>query len=256
MNTALVFDVNTWFLGASLGFARLAPIFFFLPFFNSSTLGGVSRIAVIMVVALGFWPMPLETLAHIELSVYLPAIAQEFLVGLILGVLLGWPFWIFHAVGSFIDNQRGATLSSTIDPANGVDTSELSGFFNFFSAAIYLYTGGLMLFAETVNESYRLCDPLEGCTFSSEPALQLLNSLMTHMIVLASPVIAMLLLFEFILGLLSHFTPQLNAFSISLTVKSVVALVVLLVYFAPILPDEIIHLGTIAEHFPLWIKRP
>ncbi|MBB3211531.1 type III secretion protein T [Herbaspirillum sp. Sphag1AN] len=195
-------------------------------------------------------------MAHIELSVYLPAIAQELLVGLILGMLLGWPFWVFHAVGNFIDNQRGATLSSTIDPANGVDTSELSEFLNFFSGVVYLQTGGLMLFAETVNQSYRLCDPLQGCTFSTEPVLQLLNSLMTNMIVLASPVIVILLLFEFVLGLLSHFTPQLNAFSISLTVKSVVALVVLLVYFAPILPDEIIRFGTMAEHFSLWIERP
>ncbi|MFP1462361.1 hypothetical protein ACLB1E_12340 [Escherichia coli] len=36
--------------------------------------------------------------------------------------LLASPFWIFLAIGSFIDNQRGATLSSTLDPATGVDT--------------------------------------------------------------------------------------------------------------------------------------
>lgn len=256
MNTALIFDTNTWFLGASLGFARLAPIFFFLPFFNASVLTGVTRTAVIMLVALGFWPMPFETLAHITLSAYLPAIAQELLIGLILGVLLGWPFWVFHAVGSFIDNQRGATLSSTIDPANGVDTSELSGLFNFFSAVVYLQAGGLMLFAKAVNQSYRLCDPLRGCTLSTERVLPLLNSLVTHMIVLASPVIAMLLLFEFILGLLSRFTPQLNAFSISLTVKSVVALLILLIYFAPIFPDEVMSFGTIAESFSSWIESP
>ena len=130
MNSVLFFDVTTWLLGSTLGFARLAPIFFMLPFFNSNVLNGVARTAVIFIVATGFWSMPHEIEAKIETLVYLGAIAQELLIGLILGILLAWPFWIFHAVGSFIDNQRGATLSSTIDPANGVDTSELSNFFS------------------------------------------------------------------------------------------------------------------------------
>ncbi|XLM19521.1 flagellar biosynthetic protein FliR, partial [Chromobacterium piscinae] len=56
-----------------------------------------------------------------------------------------WPFWAFHALGSVIDNQRGATLSSSIDPANGVDTSEMANLFNLFSAAVYLQGGGMEL---------------------------------------------------------------------------------------------------------------
>lgn len=255
MNTTLFFDVNTWLLGATLGFARLAPIFFMLPFLNSSVLSGASRTAVIMILGLGFWPVPLVAMATIDTTSYLVAIGQEVIVGLILGALLAWPFWIFHAVGSLIDNQRGATLSSTIDPANGVDTSELSNFFNIFAAAVYLQGGGLMLLVEAVNDSYRLCDPLQGCAFSSAPLLSLLNSMVTRMIVIASPVVAVMLLSEFTLGLLSRFAPQLNAFSVSMTVKSVVALVVLLIYFGPLFPDEIIHLGRTAQQLSLWFEE-
>ncbi|HDD9144882.1 TPA: flagellar biosynthetic protein FliR [Escherichia coli] len=52
--------------------------------------------------------------------------AREIIIGLFIACLLSSPFWIFLAIGSFIDNQRGATLSSTLDPATGVDTSEFS----------------------------------------------------------------------------------------------------------------------------------
>lgn len=254
MRTSLFFDVHTWMLGATLGFARLAPVFFMLPFFNSSVLNGVARSAVIMLVALAFWPVPIEAMARIETASYLAAIVQEVLVGVILGALLAWPFWIFHAVGNFIDNQRGATLSSSIDPANGVDTSDLSNLFNLFAGVVYLQGGGLMAFVRTIGDSYRLCDPLQGCRFFEAPLLSMITGLVTHMVVLSSPVIAVMLLCEFILGLLSRFAPQLNAFSVSLTVKSLVAMVVLLIYFGPIFPDEILRLGEMARSLPDWFR--
>jgi len=73
--------------------------------------------------------------------------------------------------------------------------------------------------------------------------------------VLSSPVITVMLLSEFTLGLLSRFTPQLNAFSISLTIKSLVAMIVLLVYFGPIFPDEIINFSRMARQFHQWMER-
>lgn len=252
MNSTLFFDIDTWLLGAALGFARLAPVFFMLPFFNGNVLGGATRSAVIMIVSIGFWPMPANVMAQVETYAYLATIAQELLIGVILGCLLAWPFWVFHAVGTFIDNQRGATLSSTIDPANGVDTSEMSNFLNMFAAAIYLQRGGLMAFAETVGDSYRLCDPLQGCALSGAPVLSMLNELAVRTIVLASPVVAVMLLSEFTLGLLSRFAPQLNAFSVSLTVKSLVAVLVLMIYFGPLFPEEIVRLGGLSRSLPSW----
>jgi type III secretion protein SpaR/YscT/HrcT len=82
--------------------------------------------------------------------------AREIIIGLFIACLLSSPFWIFLAIGSFIDNQRGATLSSTLDPATGVDTSELARLFNLFSAAVYLTNGGLNFILETLWQSYNL----------------------------------------------------------------------------------------------------
>ncbi|KAF3999337.1 type III secretion system export apparatus subunit SctT [Glaciimonas immobilis] len=254
MNATLFFDLHTWLLGAVLGYVRLAPIFFMLPFFNTTVLTGATRNAVIMVIAMGFWPMPLDAMAKVETTAYIAAIAQELFIGLILATLLAWPFWVFHAVGNFIDNQRGATLSSTIDPSNGVDTSELANFFNIFSAAIYLQGGGMLLFAQAVNNSYALCDPLQGCDFSSSPVLLILIELMTKAIVVASPVIAVMLLSEFTLGLLSRFAPQLNAFSVSLTIKSLLAMLTLLIYFGPVFPVEIMQLTLRSSQLSSWFK--
>jgi type III secretion protein T len=46
-----------------------------------------------------------------------------------------------------------------------------------------------------------------------------------------------------LLGLLARFAPQMNAFSMSLTVKGAIALLVLLLYFGAHLPSEIQRMG-------------
>lgn len=252
MNASLFFDVSSWMLGAGLGWARLSPLFFVLPFFNSTVLSGATRNAVIMIVAMGFWPVPVNVMVDITLPAYFGAIAQELVIGVILAFLLSWPFWIFHAIGGLIDNQRGATLSSTIDPANGVDSSELANFFNLFAAALYLQRGGLIMIIEAISDSYRLCDPLQACSFSATPLLPMLSSLASHMIIISSPVVSVMLLCEFTLGLLSRFAPQLNAFSVSMTVKSVIALGVLLIYFVPVYPDELDRLSREVHRLGNW----
>ncbi len=128
-------------------------------------------------------------------------------------------FWVMHALGCIIDNQRGATLSSSIDPANGIDTSEMANFLNMFAAVVYLQNGGLVTMVDVLNKSYQLCDPMNECTPSLPPLLTFINQVAQNALVLASPVVLVLLLSEVFLGLLSRFAPQMNAFAISLTVK-------------------------------------
>src|SRR5690349_2731392 len=187
MSLTLFFELYAWFAAAVLGVARLAPIFFMLPFLNSGVLTGAGRQAVIVLVALGFWryvgvPTPaLDSLAFIGL------LLREAGIGVLLGVLLGWPFWVLHAMGNLIDNQRGAMLSSTVDPANGVDTSELANFLQLFAAVVYLEGGGMRLMLETVGHSYRLCAPVDACEINVHALFALLDALVGKMLVISAP---------------------------------------------------------------------
>jgi len=250
----LVTDIDNWLLGSTLGVVRMAPSFYMLPFFNAGVLGGATRVAVMMFVSMGFWPAPVDLIGQIASTDYLAALARELLIGMVLACLLSWPFWVFHAVGSFVDNQRGATISSSIDPVNGEDTSELANFFNWFAAAIFLYAGGLNVFVQAVQASYVLCDPLQSCHFAMRPVLAMLSELMIRMVVVSAPVIAVMLLCEITLGLLSRFAPQLNAFSISLTIKSLIAIFVLLMYFGTFFPAEILRLSIQPQLLPSWFS--
>lgn len=240
---ALYFEIHHLVASAALGFARVAPIFFFLPFLNSGVLSGAPRNAIIILVALGVWPHALNEAPPFLSVAMIPLVLQEAAVGVMLGCLLSWPFWVMHALGCIIDNQRGATLSSSIDPANGIDTSEMANFLNMFAAVVYLQNGGLVTMVDVLNKSYQLCDPMNECTPSLPPLLTFINQVAQNALVLASPVVLVLLLSEVFLGLLSRFAPQMNAFAISLTVKSGIAVLIMLLYFSPVLPDNVLRLS-------------
>lgn len=226
-----------------------------LPFLNSDLLPGVMRNAVIVMVALGVWPYIPHGLAQINGMAYISLLASEATLGVLLGALLSLPFWVFHALGSIIDNQRGATLSSSIDPTTGVDTSEMSNFLNLFAVAIYLQNGGMSLMLDVLSRSYQICDPLTSCTLKWPSIFSLMNVVMSKSIILASPVIAALLLSEVLLGLLSRFAAQLNAFSIALTIKSGVALLIMLLYFRPVLPGSVMDLALKPGMLSDWLSH-
>ncbi|HAO3576714.1 TPA: EscT/YscT/HrcT family type III secretion system export apparatus protein, partial [Escherichia coli] len=204
MGEAMLYQLHSLLAATALGFCRLAPTFYLLPFFASGNIPTVVRHPIIIVVSCALvqhYHYELSTLNEIDVALFA---AREIIIGLFIACLLASPFWIFLAIGSFIDNQRGATLSSTLDPATGVDTSELARLFNLFSAAVYLTNGGLNFILETLWQSYNLW-PSGNFNFPKlEPLFSYINNIMTHTIVYASPVIAVMLGGEAVLGLLTR----------------------------------------------------
>ncbi|WP_291968867.1 type III secretion system export apparatus subunit SctT [Candidatus Symbiopectobacterium sp.] len=242
MFTGIFFDLHTWLYEMAMVSARLMPAFILLPFFNNNTLTGAIRLPVALLTGSVLWPHTGEAIDGYDNIWFLILIGKELSVGLIIAGFLCLPCWVMHAMGSFIDNQRGATLSSSIDPLSGVDTSELANFFNLFAAVIMLQSGGLLLMLEVFEKSYQLWQPYQLDIPAYRTVLCFLTLVVKNGVILASPLIIIFLLSEIFLGLLARFAPQLNAFSLALTVKSIIGFLLLLLYFTPILPDRIMDL--------------
>ncbi len=255
MNISSIFDMQHGLAAMVLGSARITPAFFLLPFLSSSVVSTTIRMPVIMLIGLSLWPHPINALPLEHVADYVKILFQEAFIGLILGIVFALPFWIMHGIGSVIDNQRGATISSTLDPMSGVDTSELANLFNLFAGALFLLGGGMTLMLEGFKRSYQLCDPFLSCSPPLVPVLGLLSYLVTKMMILASPVVAALLLSEMLLGLLSRFAPQMNAFSISLTIKSLISFFILILYFSPVLPDAFRPLWLYGDQLTIWLIK-
>lgn len=228
--------LNEWFYHwlniMTFSSARIMPIFIMLPFLNSNVINNTIRLPVVILLGMAFWPEYNNFESNLEGLGFLGLIVKESVIGLFLSCLINVPFWILHAAGCIIDNQRGATISSSIDPLSGVDTSELANFFNLFCAVIFLYCGGLSLTLDVIHKSYLLFEPTSLKLPSIKPILGLVTFSITQSIMIASPLLGIFLVTEAMLGLLSRFAPQLNAFSLALTVKSFLGFLILLLYFS------------------------
>jgi len=252
MYTLLYFDLHRWLYEMAIASARVMPAFILLPFFNSSNLTGAIRMPVAMLVGVSLWPYSGGPIAGYDNVWFLIILAKELILGLIIAFFLCLPCWVLHAAGSFIDNQRGATLSSSIDPLSGVDTSELANFFNLFAAVVVLQNGGLLLLLEVFEKSYILWAPYQMEMPGFMLVVKFITQVVSHAIVLASPLIIIFLLTEICLGLLARFAPQLNAFALALTVKSMIAFFLLLLYFTPVIPGKIMTLQLFPEILNEW----
>lgn len=169
-------------------------------------------------------------------------IVKEAAIGLFMGFIFVLPFWIFHAFGSILDNQRGATLSSTLDPINGIDTSELSNFFSLLSGCIYLSNNGMLLLWQTFKNSYNIYSPDFQTLNDFYVIFDFLQLLCINSLKLSAPFILILFLIEATLGVLSRFSPQMNAFQLALTLKSISVFFMLLAVFYYVFPLKVIEM--------------
>ncbi|WP_223811804.1 MULTISPECIES: type III secretion system export apparatus subunit SctT [unclassified Pantoea] len=243
MNVMPLFDaVHMGLYSTALASARLFPAFILLPWLNSSVVPGVIKFPLVLLLGSALWPFPGEAIYQLHEAYLLLLIFKEVVIGLILAIFLCFPFWVMHAAGSLIDNQRGATLSSTISPMSGVDTSELANLFNLLAVALILQAGGALTFVQVMHNSYQLLPPLDPELPFLSDILRFTGATLLNAVKIAAPVITVFLVTEVILGLLSRYAPQMNAFSLALVLKSFIGFLILLIYLGPTLSSELLRI--------------
>ncbi|MGE4802466.1 type III secretion system export apparatus subunit SctT [Yersinia hibernica] len=249
---------QTELMKLALAWVRIAPLFFFLPFLSSKLLNsGIIKNCVALFLALGLWPLLSAREINWEEINLSEIILYELAVGLVLAFILSLPFLIANIIGELIDNQRGATISDTIDPANGVESSEMSVLVSHIVVMIFLAQGGMYQLAQALAESYRLLPFAAGFShFDSLPLGRWLNQLVQQSIILAAPILVTLFITEVALGLYSRFCPQLNAFSLSLTIKSIVAFMVFLLYFQNEIPSILTNMISLSPLHDIFGVKP
>lgn len=98
--------------------ARIYPCAFLVAAFCFQHIRGMLRHTIVMVMALLPAPAIHVMLADQEYSALMLGglVFKELALGLLLGVLLSMPFWLFESVGALLDNQRGALAGGQLNP--------------------------------------------------------------------------------------------------------------------------------------------
>lgn len=156
-------------------------------------------------------------------------IVNEVLLGALIGLIARFIFTSVQFGGRIIGFQMGFSMAQVVDPQNGGQTSLISQFQNVFAIFIFLSLNGHHMFLQAAVHSYEFLPP-GNLNFTGEaiPYLIELSSRMFQLSVqFSAPVIILLLLSSFSLGLISRIFPQLNVFLLSFPLNISISFIVI-----------------------------
>ncbi|WP_350616905.1 type III secretion system export apparatus subunit SctT [Pseudomonas sp. HY7a-MNA-CIBAN-0227] len=229
----------------AIAMARIYPCAFLVPAFCFQHVRGMRRHVIVLVMALLPTPGIHAVLVDQEFTLLLISalVFKEVALGLLLGILLAMPFWLFEGVGALLDNQRGALIGGQLNPSLGPDATPIGHMFKQLSIFLLIVTLGLGAMTQVIWDSYLIWPPTVWLPVPAvngfSTFLQLLADTFTHMTLYAAPFIALLLLIEFAIALLSLYSPQLQVMVLSMPAKSLAGLAFLLLYL-PVLQNLIV----------------
>jgi flagellar biosynthesis protein FliR len=209
-------------VGFLLTLARTGTALTFLPIPGYQGLINVARIALIVGITLclfPFWPASADLTANPASIVR--AVLSEASLGLVLGLAIAFLAETFQLAAQFISMQTGFSFASTIDPSTQADT----GVFQVLSQL----TSGFLFFAFGIHHQLIRMIALSFSSINARPAAFSAASFaaITHftssMIVtsfrLAMPAVALLLLTDICLSVLSRIQAQVHLLQLAFPAK-------------------------------------
>lgn len=232
-------------LAVALATARAGGMLALTPFLGRGVLTGLARSGVTIAIALPMVPALIASrppeVQPTELWLVAGLAVKEVVIGALLGLPLAVVVWGLEAAGFVIDNQRGATMASSLNPATGDQSSPLGILLAqvmttwLFVSGAFLGLIGLLYASFGVWPAWSfLPDFSQGMP---EGVLSMLDAVMRSAITFAGPAMAAMFIAEMGLALVGRFAPQLQVFFLAMPVKSAVGLLVLLLGLVISLPE-------------------
>ena len=232
----MIFSVQLIFF--LLVFIRISGIFFFSPFFSNAAISARVRVGFSFFVAfLVFTGIQKDYtfLANIDFLMFTILIVKELIIGLLLGYLLALIFSVVQIAAEISSSSMGFTMANTFDPLTQSQTAILGQMNNLFLLAIFFiygvhrkviyYLADTFYYAKVGQLSYNIDNIaqffIKNFSYYFMIAVQM-----------ALPIVGVLLLVDFTLGILSRIAPQMNVFFVGMPLKLMVAFV-LLIQLAP-----------------------
>jgi type III secretion protein T len=227
--------INVLFYGFTIGMARMTAILNVMPLIGDQVLQGAARNVVIFVLCLIVFPNVIYTLpTDLAWHSMIGLVFKEVVLGMLIGFLAGIPFYIGNALGFIIDTQRGSSMAQVFDPTIGGESSSLGDLFTKLLSTVFFTSGAYLAFMGLVYHSFVLW-PVATYLPKLEPKfflyfLHAVDHLMSEAVLMAAPILIVLFMMDFGLGLVNRFAPQLNVFSLGFPIKCAVALLMLVYY--------------------------
>lgn len=214
-------------------FVRILGAIAFLPIIEESK---VPRIALA-----GFGlGISLSVFFNIDVSVsyyepnllsYTILIVKETVVGLVMGFVVKIFFQIYPFVGSLLSTQGGLGMSMVMDPTAGTQSTIIGRLYNLGLGAFFVLSGGYHWFIHTLVQSFELI-PINQEVFGPNMVVSMIDSISLYFelgLKLAMPIVSVILVVDFAMGILARTVPQMNMFVIGIPLKMLILFILMVV---------------------------
>lgn len=239
---AILFEYTQPFIlflaSIALGGLRLLGVMLFFPLFTWAQLSQGMRAALAFCLSMpniyfvfytAFYGQPPTFGELIILG------AKEVLFGILLGLLIGAPFFVIQTAGDVLDLYRGASASNLFDPVNASQSSLLGQALSYMSLVVFVIAGGVIAVLELVYASYSVWP-----VFQLEPNLEIemltrlgyaiLQSLAIGLLIVL-PLMTAMILTDITLLFITRAAQQINIYDISILARNMVIFLIAAPYF-------------------------
>ena len=244
------FDVNITELAILLSIVlRLSIILFMLPIFSSAGVPSALKALTVIALSVMLFPVIRKSIQPVpfELASFTSVIFGELIYGILFSLSMLLVISAFQLAGELIGFEMGFGFSQTADPMTGARFTVLAVWTQLIATLVFLSINGHHMILKILVESFKTVPigsfALDSALFSK--MLLISGMLFILAVKLAAPVLAVLILTQIGLGLMSKFAPQINILATSFPLTITLGMFFLgltMVFWA--------EMGT--SHFPIF----
>lgn len=230
-------QIGAWVGSFLLPLFRITALLMFMPIIGTQLVSARIRLYFALAICLVIMPTlpPIPVIDAINLQAFI-WIAQEILIGAMLGFVLQLFFQVFVIAGQIVAMQMGLGFASMIDPSNGISVPVIGQVFTILVTLLFLAMNAHLVVFEVLTESFFTL-PVGG-GFLVDSYWEIANKLgwvIGVALLVVLPAITALLVVNLAFGVMTRAAPQLNIFSIGFPLTLVLGLVIVWIGMADIL---------------------
>jgi flagellar biosynthetic protein FliR len=224
-------QILAWVTPLIWPFLRALALFTALPVLGTRTVPARVRIALAALIALAAQPtLAPPPAVPLDSALALVLVLQQVLIGLALGFAVRVVFAAIEFAGELVGLQMGLNLASFFDPVTAAQSTTASRFFGTMIAWLFIVMNGHLIVVAALVQSFASFPVApEPFTFLRTTAPHQWGAVIFATgLAIALPMIAMLMLVNLVLGIVSRVAPQINVFAIGFPITLGVGLLGLL----------------------------
>jgi len=210
--------------------ARVSALMVFAPFLASATISPRIKAGFALVLTALLYPAVAAALPPLSGAMRFQMIGGEFVVGLIMGITLQFVFEGVELAGQVVGFQVGHSLANLINPLSDADTPLLANFYQAVALLIFLQLDIHHWMLRGLAKSFEYCPPgtVVANPLLAEQVWRAAGGMLVMAVQVAIPTLLATILIDISLGFLGRASPQLPVLFIGISVKSVVAFLVIM----------------------------